>query len=232
MKGLFITFEGIEGSGKTTQVRMLDEYLRGRGFQTVTTREPGGTEIGDQIRKILLSPDNTPMDPIAELMLYEAGRTQHILEVIAPALGVGKIVLCDRYFDATTAYQGAARMLPRDMIETLNRIAAGDAVPELTILVDLPVDEGLTRAHKRNRELNLTGNEDRFENEKLAFHERVRQGYLDIASAEPHRVKIVDGTKSIEGMHADMVLLVEKALGKRMGEPSSDTRSVSHEVRK
>jgi dTMP kinase len=212
LKGFFITFEGVEGSGKSTQIRLLDELLRSKGRQTVLTREPGGTSIGDRIREILLSPNSSQMHSTTELLLYEAARCQHIHEVIGPALESGKIVLCDRYADATTAYQGAAREIDMTTVETLHRIATDNLIPDLTILLDCPVEVGLKHAVRRNEELNLTGNEDRFEREKVEFHERVRQGYLDIAKKEPNRVKVLDATGSIEEVHEEII----KIMGERV----------------
>jgi dTMP kinase len=208
MAGVFITFEGIEGSGKSTQIHLLDECLRGAGHATVLTREPGGTRIGDLIRKILLHPESSHMDPTTELLLYEAARRQHIHEVIEPSLSEGRVVLCDRYADATTAYQGAARRIDDDTVNALHRIATGGLMPRLTILLDCPVDWGLGHAMRRNRELELEGTEDRFEKEARDFHERVRKGYLTIAEREPQRVKVVDATGSIDEVHARICKIV------------------------
>lgn len=202
MKGKFITFEGIEGSGKTTQIAEVAAYLKGKGHEIVQTREPGGTEIGDQIRKILLDPTNTKMSARTELLLYAASRAQHVEEVIRPALKDGKIVLCDRYSDATTAYQGAARNLSKDIIVGLDKIATDHLIPDLTFLFDLPAWVGLNRAHARNKG---EGIEDRFENEKLDFHEKVRQGYLKIAVAEPKRVVVIDATKQVETIYLELI---------------------------
>ncbi len=212
MNGYFITFEGIEGSGKTTQIRLLSEHLRARGLDTVLTREPGGTTIGDRIRDILLAPDHAHLDPVAELLLYNASRRQHITEVIAPARAAGKIVLCDRYADATRAYQGAARSLDAATVETLHRIATDNLEPDLTILIDCPVDWGLGHAVRRNRELNLTGTEDRFEREARDFHERVRAGYLAIARRAPDRVKVIDGARAIDEVQKDVLRVVDKLI--------------------
>jgi dTMP kinase len=212
LKGIFITFEGVEGSGKSTQIRLLDEFLRSKDRQTVLTRESGGTSIGDRIREILLSPKSSKMHSTTELLLYEAARCQHIHEVIGPALESDKIILCDRYADATTAYQGAAREIDMNTVETLHGIATENLNPDLTILLDCPVEVGLKHAVRRNEELNLTGSEDRFEREKLDFHERVRQGYLDIAKREPNRVKVIDATGSIEEVHKRVLAVIEQIL--------------------
>lgn len=192
----FITFEGIEGCGKTTQIRRLATHLEARGYSLVLTREPGGCPIADQIRSILLDAANSAMKPMAELFLYAAARAQHIAEVIAPALAAEKIVLCDRFTDATLAYQGYGRELNRALIMELNRMATGGLRPDLTILLDCPVTVGLGRATAR-----ISGmegeKEERFERESLQFHERVREGYRQLASQESDRFIIIDGSQSI-----------------------------------
>lgn len=193
---LFITFEGIEGSGKTTQIRLLAEHLLAGGRDILLTREPGGCPIADAIRRILLDPQNAALVPRAELLLYAAARAQHVEEVIVPALRDGKTVLCDRFTDATLAYQGGGRGLDRNLIDRLNALAAGPLVPDLTILLDMPAEEGLHRARRRNAEPPFH-DEDRFEREALAFHRRVRDGYLAIASTE-NRVRVVNALGSKE----------------------------------
>ena len=180
---LFITFEGIEGSGKSTQIRLLNDFLKLRGHETVLTREPGGTPIGDDIRKILLSSENKGMSPLCELLLYTAARAQHLAQVIKPALTSNRTVLCDRFMDATVAYQGYGRGFPPDIIKTLNGLTAGD-LPQLTFLLDLSHDTGLTRARARNSSIKGK-DESRFENEPLSFHQKVREGYLALASYQP-----------------------------------------------
>ncbi len=195
--GLFITFEGIEGSGKSTQIALLRTALQHRGHAVVQTREPGGCAIADQIRSILLHPQNTALDPTAELLLYAAARAQHVSEVIRPALDNRKLVLCDRYTDASLAYQGDGRGLDRQLIGHLNQVASQATTPDLTILIDLPVEIGLGRALSREIELQ-DSSEGRFEREATAFHQRVRDGYLSLAKAEPARFAIVDGNLSIE----------------------------------
>lgn len=205
MKGRFITFEGIEGCGKTTQIRLLDEYLQKRGFETVLTREPGGTEIGDKIRDILLDPANRKMTGITELLLYGASRCQHLEELIRPSIANGKMVLCDRYSDSTTAYQGAARKLSPKLIRDLDNLATGGLKPDLTIVLDISPEEGIKRARRRS-------SLDRFEQEELSFHERVRKGYLQISREEPLRVKVVDANRSIEEISSDVIKIVEKAI--------------------
>lgn len=199
MKGKFITFEGIEGCGKTTQIKLLDEYLQKKGSKTVLTREPGGTAIGDNIRKVLLDPTHKIMDPVTELLLYAAARKQHIEELIKPSLDSGKTVLCDRYSDSTTAYQGAARKLDMGLLARVDKIATGGLKPDVTILLDIYAKEGLKRALGR-------GSPDRFEQENISFHERVRTGYLKIAKAEPDRVFVVNGMKNVQDIHKEIIL--------------------------
>ena len=191
MRGRFITFEGIEGSGKSSQIILLMDHLRSKKRTVTLTREPGGTPIGDQVRKILLDPGNKALDPSAELLLYAASRAQHLKEVIRPALESGDIVLCDRFSDATLAYQGYGRGLDLAMIHALDRLVTAGMRPDLTILLDVEAAVGLARARGRNNQQGLES-EARFENEALAFHERVRQGYLALARNEPDRIKIVD----------------------------------------
>lgn len=191
-----ITFEGIEGSGKSTQIQRLRDHLGAAGYRVITTREPGGCRIADDIRHILLASTNTALAPTAELLLYAAARAQHVAEVIRPALDRGEIVLCDRYVDATVAYQGWGRMLDLALIEQLNRTAAGTTLPDLTLLLDLPVEEGLHRARQRNHQATI--DEGRFEAESIAFHQRVRDGYLDCAARDKRFVLIdADGTPDV-----------------------------------
>jgi dTMP kinase len=188
---LFITFEGVEGSGKTTQIKRLRKYLARKGISCKVTREPGGPPISEKIRKILLDPSHRKLAPLSELFLYEAARAQHIHEVIKPLLQRGTIVLCDRFNDATLAYQGYGRKLDRSLIEKLNGIASQGIRPDITFLLDCPSDLGLKRALRRNRTLR-NEREGRFENEKIQFHHRVRKGYLAIARKEPRRVMVIN----------------------------------------
>jgi dTMP kinase len=193
MRGTFLTFEGIEGSGKSTQIALVADHLSKHGRPATLTREPGGTPIGDQVRKILLDPANTALAPKAELLLYAAGRAQHLAELIVPGLKAGKVVLCDRFSDATLAYQGYGRGLDLELIRDLDRLVTADLRPDLTILLDIDAAAGLSRARGRNSRGGLEA-EARFENEHLSFHERVRQGYLDLARQEPGRFRIVDAS--------------------------------------
>lgn len=210
--GLFITFEGIEGCGKSTQVRLLSEVLNGKGVPCTVTREPGGTSIGGKIREILLNPDHKGMAPEAELLLYAADRAQHVRELIRPALNEGKVVVCDRFTDATVAYQGFGRKLDESLINKLIEIASLGIKPDLTILLDCPVEIGIQRAMERNSK-NRHVRDDRFEREAMEFHAMVRKGYLAIAKAEPERVKVVDATKDIQSMHSEIWGTVDAFLG-------------------
>ncbi|BCR05133.1 thymidylate kinase [Desulfuromonas versatilis] len=194
---LFITFEGIEGCGKTTQISHLADYLRQLGHSVVTTREPGGCAIADAIRNILLNPDNKGLVPRAELLLYAAARAQHVDEVVRPALNSGAVVLCDRYSDATLAYQGYGRGLDNALICHLNELASGGLVPRLTLLLDMPAADGLGRANRRNTEQD-NAQESRFEMESLLFHQRIRQGYLELAQRDQQRFRVIDARGGIE----------------------------------
>lgn len=189
-KGLFISFEGIEGTGKTTQARLLYERLKGHGFDVVLTNEPGGTKIGEKIREILLEVDHKEMSYITELLLYNAARSQHLQEKILPSLNAGKIVITDRFSDSTLAYQGYGRGIDINLLDTLDKIATGGIKPDITILFDLDVETGL----KRNLKINKI---DRIELEDIEFHRRVRNGYLQIAKSEPARIKIVDASEPL-----------------------------------
>lgn len=199
--GYFITFEGVEGCGKTTQIKLLSELLAARGIHAVLTREPGGCPIADKIRAILLDAENRALSPLAELMLYAAARAQHVTEVISPALEAGKIVLCDRFSDATLAYQSFGRGIDRGVIDTLNLHACQGVSPDLTILVDCDPRIGLERARQRI-EATSGPREERFELEELAFHQRVRAGYQQLAADQPERFLIIDGSDTIENIFA------------------------------
>ena len=209
---LFITFEGIEGSGKTTQVRLLRDYVEGMGYRCQITREPGGCRIGERIRDILMDPGNQNLTPLSELLLIMANRAQHVAEVIRPALRDGRVVICDRFHDATVAYQGFARGVALDLIERLRKMVAGGLKPDLTILLDCPVEIGLGRARERLANENLSWSEGRFEGEKGDFHQRVRDAYLAMAKTEPHRIKVVDGSRDEHAVEREIRQLVDPFL--------------------
>jgi len=211
MKGTFITFEGIEGSGKSTQIALLANHLTSKGIRIVLTREPGGTPIGDQVRKILLDPAHENLDPVAELLLYAASRAQHIKEIIAPALSAGVTVLCDRFSDATVAYQGYGRGLDIENIRLLDTMVTAGTRPDLTILFDIEAAAGVARARGRNSRQGLDG-EARFENEEIAFHHRVRRGYHALAEAEQGRIRIIDASASPAAVHEQVARIVESVL--------------------
>lgn len=209
----FITFEGIEGSGKTTQLLRLLEYLQGLDYQVVATREPGGCPISDSIRTLLLDPANDEMASRTELLLYSAARAQHVVEFIKPALAAGKIVLCDRFSDATTVYQGEGRGLDRKKLEEINEFAAEGLTPDLTLLLDYPAEEGLQRARERNQVGNLES-EGRFELETLTFHQRIRQGYLALATHE-ERVYIIDALGDEEVVTERIISVIDRFIASR-----------------
>ncbi len=205
---LWITFEGIEGTGKSTQLERLALRLRRRGIATLATREPGGTEWGRQLRQVLLQSTTRPMHPLTELLLYTADRAQHLHELILPALERGAVVLCDRYLDATLAYQGHGRGLGTACVLDLHRLAPLDRRPHRTLLIDLAEQAALARARRRNAGDTGARGQTRFEDEALAFHRRVRQGYLELAAAEPARFRVIDG----EGTPDDVGRRVSAAL--------------------
>lgn len=214
MQGMFITFEGIEGSGKSTQIVLLANHLTAQDRQVTLTREPGGTVIGDQVRRILLDPVNNELDSKAELLLYAASRAQHLAELIEPDLRAGKIVLCDRFSDATLAYQGYGRGLDRGMIRALDRIVTNSLQPDLTFLLDIDAATGLARARGRNKRGGLE-TEARFENEELAFHQRVREGYHALAKEEPERFRVLDASRTPETIQTELRKIVDEALKSR-----------------
>ena len=202
---MFITLEGIEGSGKTTQVRHMLEFLGSKGFACVATREPGGTQIGKKIRAILLDPESKDMEPLVELLLYIADRAQHVKEIILPLLSAGKTVVCDRYYDATVVYQGFARGINIELIHELHKSILKDLKPDITILLDLPSKIGLARAWKQIESGDRADLETRFEEETLAFHEKVRSGYLELARLEPQRFRVVDASKNENQVRAEII---------------------------
>ena len=202
---MFITFEGIEGSGKTTQIRHALEYLKQRGKDCIVTREPGGTVTGQKIRAILLDPEGKGMDPSTELLLYMADRVEHVNKVIKPSLSSGKTVLCDRYFDATIVYQGYARGLDIDLIKKMHKLILNNLKPDITFLLDLPPTTGLLRAWKQIEAGERMGIETRFEKEAVAFHEKVRKGYLELARQEPRRFVVVDAMKDEDDVRQNII---------------------------
>jgi len=208
---LFITFEGIDGSGKTTQVRLLHEHLLQQGIDAVVAREPGGTDVGESIRQILLHPGTQELTPLSELLPYYASRHQNLCQNILPALDRGQWVLCDRYADASLAYQGYGRGLDLSFIEQLNQAVIGQRLPDLTILIDLDPAAALERARQRDQRRAV--DEGRFEMESNDFFERVRRGYLTIARANPERFRIVSGKLSMADAHREIVRLVNEGCG-------------------
>ncbi|MBL7170846.1 MAG: dTMP kinase [Candidatus Omnitrophica bacterium] len=208
-RGKFITFEGPEGSGKTTQIELLKQYLSKKGNSVIITREPGGERIAEKIRRILLSPLSS-IEPVTELFLYAASRVQHVEKVIRPAIQKGKVVLCDRFADATMAYQSYGRKIPKEVVKTINKLATSGLKPDLTILLDIDPGTGLKRA--RNVKGFYKGSADRIERESLAFHCRVRQGYLKLAKAEPKRIKVVKVREKIKDTQARIREIVADAL--------------------
>jgi len=212
---MFITLEGIEGSGKTTQVEHITRFLQSNSINVTITREPGGTALGGKIRGILLDPQNRDMTPEAELLLYTADRAQHIQQVILPALDAGRVVLCDRYFDATLVYQGYARGLDITGIGKLHRLMCNDLLPSLTLLFDLSPEEGLARAWKQIHSGDRDGNETRFEKEAVDFHRKVRQGYLELARLTPERFEKIDASQNEEDVRGQIFSVLTRRLLKR-----------------
>ena len=194
-KGLLITFEGPEGSGKSTQSELIYESLEADGYPSLRTAEPGGTALGERIRNILLERDDIRMDSLAELFLFQADRAQHVEEVIRPALDAGTWVLCSRFFDSTTAYQGYGAGLDLKMLNEINAIASGSLVPDLTIVFDLDPEKGLERVSQRGIYAGAeSGPKDRMEDKKLEFHQRVRKGFIELADRNSGRIKVVDAS--------------------------------------
>jgi dTMP kinase len=214
MRGKFITFEGLDGCGKTTQLEKLAAVLRAESIDVITTREPGGTEIGERIRTVLLDSRTAGLDPMAEMALMFASRAQQIAQVIVPALDVGKWVLCDRYTDSTEAYQGGGRQLGSDAVLQLHKVLRPGLWPDLTILMDSEVDYSVKRARRRNRAAvdGAQPDENRFEQESKAFFTRVHEAYLAIAKREPQRVALVDARQPAEVVHPQIVEIVRERL--------------------
>lgn len=208
MKGMFISFEGVEGSGKTTQAARAAAHLEEKGLRVVKTEEPGGTSISLSIRKILLSTENAAMDPITELLLYNAARAQHIKELILPALEKGAIVITDRFSDSTLAYQGFGRGIEISLIDSLDAIVTKRLRPDLTFLLDTDVAAGL----RRNRGMNKN---DRLELEDISFHERVREGFLGLARKERERIKVIDSSGPLESVQGEIAKALDEFLDLR-----------------
>jgi dTMP kinase len=207
----FLTLEGVEGSGKTTQIRLLTRWLEEQSIPFILTREPGGTPFGQQVRQVLLDAQGPPRQPLAELLLYLADRHQDLQERILPALAAGRLVLCDRYHDATLAYQGYARGIP---LETISRFAEALQIrsPDLTFLLDIDPAVSLTRAIQRNQATSDASREGRFEAEDLAFHRRVRNGYLDLARRSPERFRIIPADRAPEPIFDDILRHVQQSM--------------------
>ena len=205
-RGLFITFEGTDGVGKTTQIQRLAVDLRGANYDVCLTREPGGTPISEQIRDMLLNPDHSEMAATTELLLYTASRAQHVSEVIKPALESGKIVISSRFADAMVVYQGYGRGLDLERINHLNQIATDGVTPDVTFVLDLPVEIGLQRVQKSR------GGLDRLERENIEFHRRLREGYQTLAKQEPQRIKIIDAQVNPEQVYAQIQAVIQPFL--------------------
>jgi dTMP kinase len=203
---MFITLEGPEGSGKSSQIEMLGDYLRRQGFTVLVTREPGGTPIGDQIRGCVHDVGNANMTPQTEMLLYSASRAQLVAEVIRPALAAGQIVLCDRFYDSTIAYQGYGRGLNLEDLYNITRFATGGLKPDLTLLLDIAVEKGLSRRADNGLEMN------RLDLETVSFHQRVRQGYQQMAAQEPKRWVVVDAGRPLAEVQAELRRIVKKQL--------------------
>jgi dTMP kinase len=212
--GLFITLEGIDGTGKSTQLRLLLQYLKKRGIKTIATREPGGTKLGERIRRILLASATTQLAPLAELALIYAARAQHLQEVIRPALARGETVVSDRFSDASFAYQGYGRKLGVETVKALDGIICDRTHPDLTIVLDLPPRLSLKRA--LGREMKRKSTQGRFESQGLIFHTRVRQGYLAIARQEPRRVRVVEADHPVAAVQAEIRNIVDALLASRL----------------
>ena len=201
-RGLFITFEGSEGCGKSTQVKRLAARLEAEGRAVLLTREPGGTPIGEKIRHLLqFAPEGVAMRPETEVLLFEASRSQLVREVIAPALDAGQVVIADRFFDSTTVYQGAARKLAREIVEQLNRFAVGDCRPDITFILDVDVTTARARMLRRVRP---AGAPDRMEQEPIEFYERVCAAYRELAAREPNRIRLIDGGRSVDEVESEI----------------------------
>jgi dTMP kinase len=220
VSGAFLTFEGIDGCGKSTQLRLVASELRLRGLEVVATREPGGTALGNRLREALLDKEES-VDPLAELLIFAADRAQHVRSLVHPALEMGHIVLSDRYADATVAYQGAGRGFPSELIAEVVALATGGLKPDLTLIFDLSVAEGIARAQRR------TGggsHGDRLDSEDVAFYTRVRNAYLEMAKAEPERIRIIDASGSTDETHTRVMEVVTPFLESRVWSQESGVK--------
>ncbi len=205
MKGIFITVEGTDGSGKSTQIKLLMEYLKSKGCDILFTREPGGTQISEKIRDIILDVNNKEMTGMTEALLYAASRAQHVEEKIIPAVNAGKIVICDRFVDSSIAYQGYARGLGSDLIMQINKFAVNGSMPDITLFFDLSPEKGILRK-KNEREL------DRMELEKLDFHKKVYDGYKYLCEKYPDRIKVIDADNTVQNVHEYVVNKLDELL--------------------
>lgn len=213
MKGKFITFEGGEGSGKSTQIKLLAEYLKLKGEYVVTSKEPGGTQVGQEIRKLLVCGDKDKFDAKAEALLYFADRHIHLTQKVWPEMNNGAVVLSDRFADSTVAYQyyGYNKRVSKKILDDLYEIAVGDFKPDLTIILDIEPRKGLERSFNKAKTMEIK--ELRFEGRDLDFHDNLRKGFLEIAKQEPLRCVVLDADKSVEDLHAEIVKVVEERLG-------------------
>ena len=208
-KGIFITFEGPDGSGKTTQINMLTKYLTVKGCECIQTREPGGTKVGERLRDILKNPElNNSLSIITEVLLLQTARAQHVYELIKPSLKAGKIVLCDRFADSSTTYQGVGRGIGKDIICKLNDFSTSGLEPDITILLDLPPKSGLERADEREH----GQKKDRWEEQDLDFHKKVRNAFLELAKENNQRYEVVSAIGSIEEVHNRIIKIIDKRL--------------------
>lgn len=203
---MFITLEGPEGSGKTSQIPVLADFLRQKGYHVLVTREPGGTSVGDQIREVLMNLKNVSMVPETEILLFQAARAQHVAEILRPALEEGKVVICDRFGDSTLAYQGYGHQTNIKTLRDLINFATGGLTPDLTLLLDIPVNEGFDRKIKNESEWN------RLDAYAKAFHERVRAGYLELVREEPERWRIIDASQEKDQVQEEMRKMVLQSL--------------------
>lgn len=211
MRGFFITFEGGEGAGKSTQIRLLEQYLRGRGHTVVVTREPGGSAGAEAVRHVLLSGAAEPFGPEMEAVLFAAARLDHVEQLIRPALESGAVVLCDRFIDSTRAYQGTVKGLTKAFLSSLEKAAVGETRPNLTIILDIDAEVGLQRASARRGE----GSIDRFEKDTIAVHQKRRDAFLAIAAAEPNRCVVIDADRDVEAVFSSIKAAVDAAMERR-----------------